>query len=61
MACEDFKDLPRKTAADNVLRDKALNVTKTPKYHGYQHGIASMVYNFFGKMTSLGVVEVKLC
>ena len=61
MACEDFKDLPRKTAADNVLRDKAFNVTKTPKYHGYQHGIASMVYNFFGKMTSLGVVEVKLC
>ena len=32
MAYGDFKDLKRRTAADNVLRDKAFNIAKTPKY-----------------------------
>ena len=42
-----FKDLAKRTAADNVLRDKAFNMAKNPKYDGYQRGLASMVYNFF--------------
>ena len=28
----DFKDLARRTASDNVLRDKAFNIAKNPKY-----------------------------
>ena len=36
MAYGDFKDLARRTAADKVLRDKAFNVAKDPKYDGYQ-------------------------
>ena len=51
MAYGDFKDLKRRTAADNVLRDKAFNIDKNPKYDGYQRGLASMVYNFFDKNT----------
>ena len=51
MANGDYKDLKSITAADNVLRDKAFNVAKNPKYDGYQRGLASMVYNFFKKMT----------
>ena len=51
MAYGDFKDLKRRTAADSVLRDKAFNVAKTPKYDGYQRGLASMVYKFFDKKT----------
>ena len=35
MAYRDFKDLPRRTASDKVLRDNAFNVAKTPKYNGY--------------------------
>ena len=31
MAYEDFKDLARRTASDNVLRDKAFNIAKNPK------------------------------
>ena len=31
----DFKDLKRRTFSDKVLRDKALNIAKTPKYDGY--------------------------
>ena len=42
MAHADFEDLDRKTTAD-----KPFNIAKNPKYDGYQHGLASMVYNFF--------------
>ena len=49
MAYGDFKDLARRTASDKVLRDKAFNIAKNPKYDGYQRGLASMVYNFFDK------------
>ena len=34
MAYRDFKDLSRRTASDKMLRDKALNITKNPKYDG---------------------------
>ena len=43
----DFKDLNRRTAADKVLCHKAFIVAKSPKYDGYQSGIASMVYIFW--------------
>ena len=51
MAYGDFKDLKRRTAANEVLRDKAFNIAKNPKYDGYQRGLASMVYKFFDKKT----------
>ena len=51
MTYGDFKDLKRRTSADNVLRDKAFNIAKNPKYDGYQRGLASMVYKFFDKKT----------
>ena len=51
MSYGDFKDLKRRTAADNVLRDKAFNIAKKPKYDGYQRGLGSMVYKFFDKKT----------
>ena len=49
MAYGDFKDLARRTGSDKVLRDKAFNIAKNPKYDGYQRGLASMVYKFFDK------------
>ena len=49
MAYRDFKDLNRRTFANKVLCDKAFNTAKDPKYDGYQHGLASMVYKFFDK------------
>ena len=54
MAYGYFKDLAKVTAADKVLRDKAFNITKNPKYDGYQRGLASMVYKFFDKKTKRG-------
>ena len=42
MAYGDFKDLAKRTAADKVLRDKAFNIAKDPKYDRYQRGLVSM-------------------
>ena len=41
MAYGDFKDIPRRTAARRVLRDKVFNIAKNPKYDGYQRVLAS--------------------
>ena len=35
MAYGGFKDLNRRVTADKVLRDKAFNIAKDPKYDGY--------------------------
>ena len=52
MAYGDFEDLTKRTAADKVLRDKAFNIAKDPKYDGYQRGLASVVYKFFERKTA---------
>ena len=54
MAYGDFKDLARRTASDKFLRNKAFNITKNPKYDGYQRGLVSMGYNFFDKKSKGG-------
>ena len=51
MAYGDFKDLKKRIAPDKILRDKAFNIAKNPKYDGYERGLASMVYKFFDKKT----------
>ena len=52
MAYGDFKDLERRAFSDKILRDKAFNIAKSPKYDGYQMGLASMVYKLFDKKSS---------
>ena len=36
-----------------MLKDKALNIAKNPKYDDYQRGLASMVNKFFDKKPAL--------
>ena len=31
-----YEDLTRRTASDKILRDEAFNITKNPKYDGYE-------------------------
>ena len=45
----NFKDLKRRTYSDKVLKVKAFKIASDSKYHGYQRGLASMVYIFFDK------------
>ena len=42
----------RRAASDKILRGKAFNIAKNPRYDGYQRGLASMVYKIFDKETS---------
>ena len=39
--------MPRRTASDNILRDKGFIFAKNPSFYGYQCGLASMIYKFF--------------
>ena len=52
IAYVDFTDLAKRTVSDKVLRDKAFSIAKSPKYDGYQTGLASMVYKFFDKKSA---------
>ena len=52
MAYGDFKYLPRRAASDKMLRDKAFDIAKSPKYDRYQHGLAATVSKFFDKKSS---------
>ena len=60
MVYGDFKDLKRRTASDKILRNKAFNIAKNPKYDGYQRGLASMVYKFFDKKSKGSGVNIPL-
>ena len=46
-AYSDSKDLTKRTVVDKILKNKAFDIAKDPKYDGYQGGLASMVYKFF--------------
>ena len=54
-----YGDLTRRTASDKILRDKAFNIAKNPKYDGYQRGLVSIVYKFFDKKLLLVVSKIK--
>ena len=47
-------------ASDKILRDKAFNFAKNPKYDGYQRELASMVYKFFDKKSVGSGVNIPL-
>ena len=46
-AYSDSKDPAKRTVADKILKNKAFDTAKDPKYDGYQRGLASIVYKFF--------------
>ena len=52
MAFGDFKDIAERTVSNKIVRDKAFNIAKNPKYDVYQRGLASILYKFFDKKSS---------
>ena len=48
------KDLASRTVSDNVLKDRAYEITLNPKYDKYQRRLASMVYKFFDRKIGSG-------
>ena len=53
------KILQKITVADNILRNKAFNIAKDPKYDAYQGILASMIYKFFDKKSEGSGVNTK--
>ena len=58
MAYGDFKEIATRTASGGILRDKAFNIAKNPRYDGYQRELASMVYKFFDKKSKGSGVNI---
>ena len=52
----NFRDLSRRAASDNVLRDKAFNIAKNPKFDEYQRSVSSFFLNFFDRKSSGGTI-----
>ena len=48
-AYSDLKDIKNRTAADEILRDKAYEIAKDPKHYDSQRGRASIIYKFCDK------------
>ena len=60
MAYGIFKDLNKRAQAYNVLRDKAFEIARNPKYDDYKRRLASMVYKFFDKISTETGIKNKI-
>ena len=54
-AYSDSEDLAKRTISDKIVKEKASEIARNPKYYGYQTLLASMVYRCFDKKTGSGV------
>ena len=61
MAYGDFKDLPKKTAAGKVLRDKAFNIAKNPNMMDINVDLLQWSINFVIKRLLVVVLKRKMC
>ena len=55
-----YKDLTKRTQSDKVLRDTAFKIESNPKHDGYQRGLPSVIYRFFGKKSTGSGVNQQL-
>ena len=62
MAYGDFQDqLLRRTTFDKLLRIKAFNTAKKPKYDRYHRGLALMGKDFLIKELLVVVLKMRIC
>ena len=54
-----YKEWTKRTVSDQILRDKAFDITVNPKYDGYQHTLVSMINKFFDKISSGSTIKNK--
>ena len=55
---EILRIYPEEQLHKKVLRDKAFNITKNPKYDRYQRELALMVYRLFDKKSLGGFINI---
>ena len=62
MAYTNFKDLPRRTASDKTLRDKAFKIAKNLKHESYiKEVLLHCFMNFLIKSLQVVLLKVRLC
>ena len=61
MAYRDFKDLSRRTASDKILRDKAFNINKNPKYGNIKGVLRQWSIMLLIKKYLVDQSKIKLC
>ena len=54
-----YKELTKRVESDKILRDKASKIASSPKYNGYEQGLASMVYKVFSKQVYRPLSDIK--
>ena len=54
-----YKDKENRLTPDQKLKNIAYDIASNPKYDGYQRGLASIVYKFFG--SKVAPLDKKLC
>ena len=59
--CLSKQKRTRRTDSDKLLRDKVFNITKNPKYDGYQRLLASVTYKFLDKKASGISIQMRIC
>ena len=47
----DSKDLAKRSISDKSLKDRAYEISTSPKYDGYQRALVIMLCQFFNKKT----------
>ena len=60
MAHTYFKDFTKKTDSDKILRDKAFNIAKNPKYDGYQRELLQWSIDFLIKNILVEQLKVRI-
>ena len=61
MAYRDFKGLTRRIASDKILRDKAFNIAKNPKYDNIKGVLRQWSIKFLIKKYLVDQSKIKLC
>ena len=60
MAHAYFKDFTKKTDSDKILRDKAFNIAKNPKYDGYQQELLQWSIDFLIKNILVEQLKIRI-
>ena len=55
VASSDSKDLAKRSTSDKILKDRADESARSPKFDGYQSTLVSTANNFFDRKTGSGV------
>ena len=61
MAYGDFKNLPRRTTSEKVLRDKAFNIAKNPNTIDIKVKLLQWFVDYLIKSLQVELLKAKLC